>query len=936
MLQFIAKKLRDQKLLNGCLFFGIVILIAVLTLVPLFQGGALDDVIQYDFERAGLDEGKYPAVLTTSAKLQTKDFDEVKADVDKNINRWNKYLELPVVSTQVIYRISGGTIESDLLARKNAIYIGTINEMDQRLTITDINSDIKNDDGSYAVPCYMSKNIMDEQNMTIGETIKFPLLHDKDDNILKLKIVGLVEEKYDDTYYWYTSFRKYSNLLIVKEDDLRWILDNYNVAEVFYEINEMIDYRSITNYNINATKSYLQQFSKLDINFKSDCISILDDFSETKKQVQVIIISILIPLIVLLFIFIYMVADRITDSEEMEINVLRSRGISRGKIIGQYILKSIILTALAAIPGLILGYIMCKAGASSVDFLTFVWKKTPSYTMRLEVLIYIAIAFPIAIILTIIPIIRVSRNTILSNRGNKNKGAKNGFIEKYFIDILLLGISLYLLYNYNRQKDVMISEILAGKVSDPMCLIDAEIFTFGAAFFLIRISRLIITLIFKTREKKWKPSTLAAFLEVIRTRRKSWVISVFLIITIAMGIYNANLAKTVNHNKRARLYNDIGADAVMVPLTKVKDTGNERQVWTVSGPDYSELLKMKDEGIASQMAQVYRTDNLDINTKGGKVSEVDLFAINTMDFGRAADFDVMLNDHHWFNDLNSLTMISNGVIISKNMAEDYKVNIGDSIDLKLKSPQKDKKDSVVYSVSVQVVAIIDVFPGFKRYEFGQDSKGKMVETEKYLAVVNDSYLKISFGELPPEIWIKYAGDATVEDVSMFLEDKGINYTKLTGLNEEIDRVFSSAVILITNGLFNISFIISLIICVIGFLIYWLTSIHSRQMYFGVYRAMGLGMKGINSMLVKEHIFSTMTLLISSVIVGLTTSILFIKLISCIYLPEKHSIPLGVYVSYSGFVRIGIIMIAALIICMMIIVRFIKKMNITEAIKMGEQ
>ena len=934
MLQFISKKLRDQKLLNGCLFFGIVILIAVLTLIPLFQGGALDDVIQYDFERAGLDKSKFPAVLSTSNKLFSNDLSEVKSDAEKNIDRWNKYLELPVISTQIIYRISGGTIESDMLARKNAIYIGIINDM-ERVTVIDIETKQKSN-SDFTVPCYMSKNIMDDQNMTIGETISFPLLHNDNNETLKLRIVGLIEEKYDDTYYWYSNFRKYSNMLVVNEDDFKWILENYNVAEVFYEINENVDYRNITTYNINATNDYLKQFAKLDMNFKCEFTEILDHFDETKKQVQVIIISILIPLIVLLFIFIYMIADRITDAEEMEINVLRSRGISRGTIIRQYILKSVILTMWAAIPGLILGYLMCKAGATSVDFLTFVWKKTPSYIIRPEVLIYIAAAFPIAIILTIIPIIRTSNNTILNSRGSKAKNNRNGFIEKYFIDIILLGLSLYLLYNYNRQKNVMISEILAGKVSDPMCLINAELFTFGAAFFLIRFSRLFITLIFKSREKKWKPATLAAFLEVIRTRRKSWVISVFLIITIAMGIYNANLAKTVNHNKRARLSNDIGVDAILIPQTKIIETGRETKEWMVVGPDYASLTHMKDEGIAEQMAQVYRTDKLEITSKGGKVSNVDLFAISSMDLGRTAEFDIMLNDHHWFHDLNSLTMVHNGVIISRNMAVDYKLQVGDSIDLKLKSPVPDKKESVTYSVPVQVVAIIDAFPGYKRYELVTDSKGQISEKENYLAVVNDSYLQITYGELPPEIWIKFSDKGSIDNVCKYLDDREITYKSITGLQEQTDRVFSSAVILITNGLFNISFIISLIICVIGFLIYWLTSINSRQMYFGVYRAMGLGMKGINSMLVKEHIFSTLTSLVSSVVVGMATSVLFINLISCIYLPEKHTIPLIIYMSYSGLLRIGIIMLTAIVICMLVIVRFIKKMNITEAIKMGEQ
>ena len=78
----------------------------------------------------------------------------------------------------------------------------------------------------------------------------------------------------------------------------------------------------------------------------------------------------------------------------------------------------------------------------------------------------------------------------------------------------------------------MITDILSGKMMDPFIFFNAELFIFGAAFLMIRLSRLIVLLVFKLRKNKWKPGTLAAFLEVLRTRKKSWVISVFLILTI--------------------------------------------------------------------------------------------------------------------------------------------------------------------------------------------------------------------------------------------------------------------------------------------------------------------------------------------------------------------------------------------------------------------
>ena len=125
MLHFISKKLRNQKLLNGCLFFGIVILIAVLSLIPMFEGGALDDVIQYDFENAAYELDEFPAILTSKAifsKDESKNdkhaesLAEVNAEVDAITGKWNRYLELPVVSIQKIYKVTGGRFDGDLVA----------------------------------------------------------------------------------------------------------------------------------------------------------------------------------------------------------------------------------------------------------------------------------------------------------------------------------------------------------------------------------------------------------------------------------------------------------------------------------------------------------------------------------------------------------------------------------------------------------------------------------------------------------------------------------------------------------------------------------------------------------------------------------------------------------------------------------------------------
>ena len=55
----------------------------------------------------------------------------------------------------------------------------------------------------------------------------------------------------------------------------------------------------------------------------------------------------------------------------------------------------------------------------------------------------------------------------------------------------------------------------------------------------------------------------ASFLRVLRTRSSQGFIMVFLIMTIALGVFNAQAARTINQNMEDNLYYTIGADIVL-------------------------------------------------------------------------------------------------------------------------------------------------------------------------------------------------------------------------------------------------------------------------------------------------------------------------------------------------------------------------------------
>ena len=64
----------------------------------------------------------------------------------------------------------------------------------------------------------------------------------------------------------------------------------------------------------------------------------------------------------------------------------------------------------------------------------------------------------------IIPVFKYAKLSIVTQKQKKRHSDKP-FIQRYFIDIILLAISLYGLYAYNGQKDVLAQKVLEGRAS---------------------------------------------------------------------------------------------------------------------------------------------------------------------------------------------------------------------------------------------------------------------------------------------------------------------------------------------------------------------------------------------------------------------------------------------------------------------------------------
>ena len=946
MLRFIRYKITNKKLLNSSLLIGVIMLAGFLCVYPMFRDGSLNRLLQNMFVEKAQEEWQYPAVVSYTGDVTSDEYvstDKLLQDMDHIGETWSKYLDCPAVTTQKVMYVKVGNADTTFNAKSRVVSIGAIPDLYEYADLVfgteaekageSTNEQVKDALANGAYPCVISQYVMDKYGLVVGETLNFKFKMYSGAESTDVVIAGIVEEKQDDHYFWYNRLENYGDLLIMPIGIYDSLIKENEVPTTYYDIAVMYDYTKIDNKNVTACKEYLDHIEKTK-NLKSNFNDILTQYKVEERTISLILFAFELPIVSLLLMFLYMISSRILEMETTEIAMLKSRGVSRIKIIGLYVAQSSCIAFGGCLIGFPVSIIMCRLAASTNAFLSFSLKDVSIYQPTVSMLLFELIAFLLAVLFMTLPVISLSKLTITERKNLRVSSSAIPGWQRYFIDLLLLVVSGYLLYNYYRQREALAVDIVAGGSVDPVIFLDSSLFILAFGLVLLRLTGYLVRFIYHIGRKRWKPAGYVAFLQIIRSAKRQGFITVFLVMTIAMGVFNANLARTVNENMEKRINYNVGTDLVLEekwPLTTIK-LGSGGTIWRYKEPDIGRFDLGSEYGI-ERKARVLIDDNTDIKVGNKVESQNILFGISTKEFGETAMLDPNVNDKHWYHYLNMLAENPKGVLISSNLAKKHDLKIGDKIDYIRYSPIDPHKEDT--QTSATVCGILDAFPGYESTVYEYASDGKLAPRERFLVVADFQTIMSNSTMRPYQVWLKFEKGADPQKALDAYRQKGIIFKSYTNRTLSIQKQRDSAMIQITNGMFSIGFIISLLICSVGFMIYWVLTIREREMIYGIYRAMGVTMKEIVTMLVTEQIFSSLLSALSGFGVGAITTLLFTKLITIVYLPKKHNLPTQIYIQLDDSIKMICIIAAAFAVCFFVMSKTVKNMNITKALKMGE-
>lgn len=357
MVRFVWQKLIHKKWLNMCTFIGIVLLISVTSGHVLYQGAALNKLLQNKFDIYIGDENAYPAVIEASYNLNyqkgsgeaSEQADGLCRKVKDNINR-----QIPLDEEESMMLLASDSLlgipyykrDND---KQDLFFIPTYMEnMEYHIALLkgEIFNEAADKEGIYE--CIINEKMLYTCNLSVGEVITFPKTEMNDQKELKIRISGIFKESDSHDPYWVRYPNSYEKSIFMSEKSLNEIMSRRAAENINMNLtyNILLDYEKMTYKQVKRVKSGIEELiakppaAKMIIT--SALPEILAGYQEGESQVRATMQTLQVPLLVLLLAFLYMVSSHIFEMEQNEIAMLKSRGVSNFQVVGIYLMQSLL------------------------------------------------------------------------------------------------------------------------------------------------------------------------------------------------------------------------------------------------------------------------------------------------------------------------------------------------------------------------------------------------------------------------------------------------------------------------------------------------------------------------------------------------------------------------------------------------------------------
>lgn len=933
MFRIMLQKLWHKRWMNLCLLLGSILLIATVVSFPLYQSAACERMLQDEFRSDMAKQGRWPAMLsmiTVSKKdrqgTAIRRMEELMAGLEGQLGvAVKETLYYYLLNAQEVHSAMNRTDMGD-----QSLRLGTLSGLPDHAEMLSgemFSEQGLTEDGSIEV--VVSQAGMVKLDLLVGETILFDNLKDAEGKPLKLFIKGVFAEGSGDDFYWQVDPDEMENVCLMQTDLFRRMFTGENAAR--YTITcrylPLFDYESIRSDQV-ASLAEATRFLTEESDFRSTTDrpayqDILENYLSKQGRIQATLLILQVPVLIMLGAFLFMISGQMYEMERNEISVIKSRGSSGGQIFRLYLYQSTFLTLTGSALGIPLGAVFSRVLGSARSFLEFEDSGSLQIVFTARTWGYAAGAMAASLCIMALPAIKHSRVTIVKLKQQKALKKKSWW-EKIFLDVILLALSLYGYYSYHKNQELLAQSVLMGEPLDPLLYISSSLFIVGAGLLFLRLQPLIVQLIYLAGKRFWRPASYASFLENRKNGRKQQFIMLFLIMTISLGMYHATVARSILQNARENAEYLDGADIIIREVWPELRDENGASTGNYLEPDVTKYIELD---WAESYTRVLYDEHGYIGESKSSRQEVTVMGIHTRDFGEITWLPVGLTEKHYYEYLNELAVEKDGLLVSEAFRSRLGMKVGDTLTC---------YNSQGLSTTGKIVDFFDYWPGYTPTATVVNPDGTVSVGDNYLVVTHYDRLRQLWGVAPYEIWLQLKEGYDSQDVIAWIQDNDVHVRKFTDKAADVQNAVEDPLLQGTNGVLTMGFIVTILLCGVGYLIYWIMSIRSREMIFGVLRACGMHKGELFHMLMNEQIFSGVFSVFAGIGIGKLASVMFVPILQQAYAASNQVLPMKLVVNASDMMRLYGVIAGVMIVCLLVLILLLLKMNVAKALKLGEE
>ena len=927
------------------LLAGSVLSVGLLASIPIYTDGVLQRLLTRDLERYQERTGRYPG--TTAAIYNFYRLVEQPAakapfhDALENeiLTRLVPALGVPVaaqmkrITLDYLYDVRPQPEESRVETVKKFSRVEALQHLSDHITL--LHGRMYNPEPVGGVyEAIVTSEAMQDLQLILGRTY---LLHDllAEQPRLTVKVVGVFAKSDARDLYWFQRFTTLSESFLIDYDTfLRDFLHaptrNLTNGAWYFAL----DYHRITIDNVpnllRRYDEYRRASAQRRVELDFGIAKLLQEYNRRAAVLKITLSFLHVPIVLVLAFFMYMVSQLIVEGDLAEIAVLESRGAAGSQLFTVYLLQSLLLAAAALALGPPLALLIVRFLGAANGFLEFVGRTSLSTDISLRAYWFAVAGAAIFLTATLLPASRAARTSIVELRGHGARTRRYTLWRRFYLDLVLIAVAVYGLVQFQQRREIVMLTAASGSdlPLDPLLFLTSVLFILGCAMLTLRLFPFLVRALFGIARRRWSPPLYAAFIQVARARGHEQFLMVFLILTLALGIYNSSAARTVNRNTEERIYYAAGADLTMQPYfpsDQPPDSGG--LPGEAAGASYSSPRVQYREppyhpftlipGLEGT-TRVLREARAQVSLPGNRRTVSALMAITPEEFGRVAWFRSDLLPVHWHHYLNRLAADPKAMLLSSSIAEEFDIKLGDIILVTWSS--QDVVDGVV-------VGFIDHWPTFLPVDERATPR---------LVVANFPYIRAKMAVEPYEIWARRTPRSSTAEIYQAIDDRELDIVSMTDATQQVVEAKNDPLLQGTNGVLTLGFSVAMLICIVGFVMYWVLTLRSRTLQFGVLRAIGMSSRRVLAMLMVEQILITGSAIVAGIVIGRVAALLFVPLLQVVYAAADQVPAFRVASERGDFLRIYAVAAALLVLGGVLFRTLLARLDIQQALKLGEE